>query len=163
MSSTSLQDISDAKKTHEVSVQDLMYEPSPRERELKAEFWGKWADNPECSEDSVTMAAVIQQTGTDAIRKYWAKPGFREWFTNSETFVTRATINGEKAQDVIWEILNSSQASDSVKLKAATVAIDTMTKIQAKRQDKVYSDKEIQEADVDKLRQMARKFLTAQQ
>jgi len=60
------------------------WSPTEAQVRVKARFWRAWADQPLLSAKGAPTLATIQAvTGSAALKGWWAKEGFQEWFLNS--------------------------------------------------------------------------------
>jgi hypothetical protein len=85
----------------------LVYQPTDKEKRLKAQFWLKAADNPLINRNALVLEDVRQLLNTEALNTSWPKPGFREWFSNTDEYRERLEYLFGLALDAAEKILQN--------------------------------------------------------
>ena len=68
----------------------------------KARFWSKWSEQPLLHGKEPSLALISQLTGSTSIQTWWSKPGFKEWFLNSNA-------NSDRLEWLVHLALSSAQ------------------------------------------------------
>jgi hypothetical protein len=113
-------------------VEDMVYVPTPTQRQVKAAYWAVWGDNPTTDSNSITLAAVMQITNDGRVSKWWSQPGFREWFTNRDEFRQRTEYLAHIALDTLEQLLVDPDANASARVNAAKLLLEATDKMPRK-------------------------------
>ena len=107
---------------------DLVFGPTPDMRRAKAAFWSRFSDAP-LSGGPLTLAAA-QQIGADKrLAKWWALPGFQDWFQNGEEFKERMEYLADLALDALEQVLADPDANPSAKVASAKLVLEAASKM----------------------------------
>jgi hypothetical protein len=98
---------------------ELIFIPTPSQRQVKARLITKMADNPLIDLSSITLAEAQQLTGSSQLKDWWGRPGFKEWFLDQNEYRQRLEYLFSLALDAAEEILLSTD----VKVQGARVAM----------------------------------------
>ena len=127
-------------------MDEVIFVPTPSMRAAKARYTVAQADNPLLSGDSPTLAMVQQYVPDDRLRRWWAVPGFREWFTNSSEWKERVEYLADSALSVLEEILMDGDEKGAVRINAGKLILEASGKVGKKKDDgegRRFSDEEI--------------------
>jgi len=117
----------------EVIKDAVVFLPSPAQRRAKARFQAR-------SEGMITRSAntsaqsVSSITGEPGVIKWWAVPGFREWFFNEQETKERLEYLFMLALDAAEEVLLNPEANASAKVNMIKVLAILAGKDQSKDQ-----------------------------
>jgi len=121
--------LKDINKILAAAQTDLVFSPTPDMRRAKAAFWSKVADAPALSGGPLTLAAA-QQIGADKrLAKWWALPGFQDWFQNGEEFKERMEYLADLALDALEQVLSDPDANPSAKVASAKLVLEAASKM----------------------------------
>ena len=112
------------------AVPELIFIPTPSQRQVKARLITKLTDNPLTDLASITLAEAQQLTGSSQLKDWWGRPGFKEWFLDQNEYRQRLEYLFSLALDAAEEILLSTDP----KAQGARVA---MIKLLAELSNKV--------------------------
>lgn len=136
---------SPAEQSFIAMVSSVQFHPTPEQRDCKSAFWLALEENPIVDMSRITLAGVMQLTGQPRVEKWWAVPGFKEWFTNKEEFRVRMESATYQALDVLMEIMHNPDANPASRVNAAKLVIEASGKNQSRAQSsESVSDKKIQ-------------------
>jgi hypothetical protein len=133
------------------NADELIYYPRAAQREIKARFWEAWRVDPTVEAECVTSAEIVQETGESKVHSWWREYGFKEWFLNHESFVHKTISNGERGLDIIQEIMDDPRVRPDLRLKAAQISIDALTKFRDKTAVEKFADKDLAELSSEEL------------
>lgn len=141
----------------QTAVQDILFIPNPSQRRVKARFWSRYESWNSVPED-ITAAAVAQVTNEPAISRWWATPGFKEWFRNEDETRERLEYLFQVALDAAEEILLDPNAQASAKVNM----IKTIGLLAGKEPARVaaepqYLDAQVAKMDVKRLEEFVKK------
>jgi hypothetical protein len=57
--------------------------PTEAQVRVKARFWAKWAEQPLVGGQTPSLATIQAITGSAAIKTWWSRAGFADWFLNT--------------------------------------------------------------------------------
>lgn len=68
------------------------FRPSEAQSRVKSRFWSRWAGGSaglqlltsSSDPEKVTLAAAQSVTGSSALAAWWVRPGFKDWFLNTQ-------------------------------------------------------------------------------
>ena len=83
-------------KSIAVVVADLTFVPTMAQMKTKASFQTNWAGLT-----TPTEGDVAQITGSTSIQKWWAQPGFKDWFTGADQ--TSAQLALKTAEEILTD------------------------------------------------------------
>lgn len=86
-------------------AEDLVFIPSPAQRKAKAKFWMAVKDNPSVDPNNISASQAESIINNQSVRKWWAQPGFKEWFKGKEEFRERLEYLCQVGLDTAEEIL----------------------------------------------------------
>lgn len=139
-------------KVLEILVNDLTYMPSHEQRKLKSAFWIRFNENPVCEPQDITVAMIGRLVTDGRVPKWWAQPGFKEWFRNQEEFRERVESMAHLALDTLMSILITEDPKmSSARVNAAKLLLEIARKIPSKTQVEKTSDDRIGEMDKKQL------------
>lgn len=133
------------------ALEDTVYLPRAAQREIKSQYWHAWKEDPHVEAHLVTAADVAQTTNDSRIYNWWKVYGFKEWFLNNETFAIKTITNGERGLEIIQEIMDNEKLAPSLRLKAAQISIEALTKMREKSATIQFADKALNGMDSEKL------------
>lgn len=123
-----------------VAAHELIFIPTPSQRQVKARLVVRLADNPMIELSAITLAEAQQLTGSSQLKDWWGKPGFREWFLDQNEYRQRLEYLFSLALDAAEEILLSTD----IKVQGARVA---MIKLLAELSNKTPKDAPVKYKD----------------
>ena len=125
--------LKDINKILAAASSDLTFAPTQDMRRAKAAFWHRFADaSTSLSSDPVTLASA-QQFGADKrLSKWWAVPGFAEWFQNREEFRERLEYLADVALDALEQVLTDPDANAGAKVASAKLVLEATSKMPRK-------------------------------
>jgi hypothetical protein len=103
-------------------------------RRAKAAFWSSLTDHPLGIGDTDTLTlAASKQLGADSrLPRWWAIPGFQEWWQNKQEFKQRLEYMAQLALDSLEEILADPNANPTAKVNSAKLVLDAANKMPKK-------------------------------
>jgi hypothetical protein len=101
------------------AASELIFIPTPSQRQVKARLVIKLAENPIIELGSLTLAEAQQLTGSSQLKDWWGRPGFKEWFLDQNEYRQRLEYLFSLALDAAEEILLSTD----IKVQGARVAM----------------------------------------
>jgi hypothetical protein len=103
-------------------------------RRAKAAFWSSLSDHPLGIGDTDTLTlAASKQLGADSrLPRWWAIPGFQEWWQNKQEFKQRLEYMAQLALDSLEEILADPNANPTAKVNSAKLVLDAANKMPKK-------------------------------
>jgi len=131
------------KKSILTAVDEITYDPTTPEREVKAAFWASFGDTPINGE--LTLAVALQQTQDNRLNRWWSKPGFKAWFCNKDEFRQRVEYLANIALDTIQDILTNPDANPNARQNAAKLMIEVANKMPSRNAKERFIDGAIQE------------------
>lgn len=142
--------------------QDLIFVPNPAQRKAKARFWSHYEQFGAAGPDKQT---ALQITREPAINRWWALPGFQEWFRNEDESKERLRYLWEIALDAAEEILLNPDTQPSARVNMIKIIGNLAGKEPDKGEPK-FLDTEIQKMDsqrlLDYVKKHAKKLLEAE-
>lgn len=116
------------------ATQDIVFSPTPDMRRAKAAFWSSLTDHPLGIGDTDTLTlAASKQLGADSrLPRWWAIPGFQEWWQNKQEFKQRLEYMAQLALDSLEEILADPNANPTAKVNSAKLVLDAANKMPKK-------------------------------
>lgn len=116
------------------ATQDIVFSPTPDMRRAKAAFWSSLSDHPLGIGDTDTLTlAASKQLGADSrLPRWWAIPGFQEWWQNKQEFKQRLEYMAQLALDSLEEILADPNANPTAKVNSAKLVLDAANKMPKK-------------------------------
>lgn len=110
------------------------FRPTEAQVRVKAKFWRKWAEQPLLNAQTPTAALVASITGSGAVKGWWARSGFPDWFLNT-------TVSDERVEYLLHLALSAAEdilLNDDPKGAGARVAmIKTVAEMAGKLGTKV--------------------------
>jgi hypothetical protein len=103
-------------------------------RRAKAAFWSSLTDHPLGigDADALTLAASKQLGADSRLPRWWAVPGFQEWWQNKQEFKQRLEYLAQLALDSLEEILADPNANPTAKVNSAKLVLDAANKMPKK-------------------------------
>lgn len=144
------------------AARDLtIFTPAPEHRQAKATFWQYWsnAEVPPPAPETVTVSLAMRHAGDRRVEKWWALPGFVDWFTNAEEFKQRVEFLAQLALDNIEDILRDRQANATAKINAVKLIMEIGNKLPSRKAEEKYADEKIAEMDRKQLEQFIEKSI----
>jgi hypothetical protein len=137
-------------------MDDLLFCPSPDQRQVKAAFWAKYQQAPLISMDKVTASFVQKLIPDSRLPRWWSLYGFKEWFLNEDEFKQRLEYLAHLALDRMEAILTDPDANNSAQVNAAKLVFEAASKMPQKWQKTLYLDDHVQKMDQAQLEQFIR-------
>lgn len=137
-------------------VDDLLFCPSPDQRQVKAAFWAKYQQAPLLDIDKITAAFVQKLIPDSRLPRWWSMYGFKEWFLNEDEFRQRLEYIAHLGLDALEAILTDPDANHNARVNAAKLAFEAASKMPQKYQKSLYLDDHIQKMDQAQLEQFIR-------
>jgi hypothetical protein len=137
-------------------MDDLLFCPSPDQRQVKAAFWAKYQQTPLISVDKVTASFVQKLIPDSRLPRWWSMYGFKEWFLNEDEFRQRLEYIAHLGLDALEAILTDPDANHNARVNAAKLAFEAASKMPQKWQKSLYLDDHIQKMDQAQLEQFIR-------
>lgn len=97
---------------------DVSFLPSPFHQELKSQFFARFEPGPFKDAKTITLADVQAVVNEPKLRQYWGVPGFKEWFTNSNTVGEKIEYLTLIGLDALEAVLLDPKAQASAKVNA---------------------------------------------
>lgn len=137
-------------------VDDLIFLPSPDQRQAKAAFWAKYSQAPQVEVSKITVGHIQKIIPETRLPRWWGMYGFKEWFLNEDEFRQRSEYLAHLAQDTLEQIMLDPDANHNAKVNAAKLAIEVANKMPQRWQKVAYLDDSIQKMDQAQLEQYIR-------
>lgn len=117
------------------AAQDVTFLPTPDMRRAKAAFWASLADHPLGDGNEVFTLAAAKELGADSrLSRWWAVPGFADWWQNKQEFKQRLEYLAQLSLDSLEEVLSNPDASSAAKINAAKLVMEAANKMPKKTQ-----------------------------
>lgn len=87
------------------AIEDLVYKPTRRERELKAKLWVAIQDDPFLDKDSYLNSKEAAEKAAGGKLVNWNSPGYKEWLFNKDEHRQRLEYLFGLSLDAMEEIL----------------------------------------------------------
>jgi hypothetical protein len=116
------------------ATQEVVFVPTADMRRAKAAFWTSLSDHPLGIGDADTLTlAASKQLGADSrLSRWWAVPGFVDWWQNKQEFKQRLEYMAQLALDSLEEILTDPGANPTAKVNSAKLVLDAANKMPKK-------------------------------
>jgi len=138
---------------------DLVFIPSPPQRQTKAKFMVSLEENPSVDPSEVSLAAAIQITGDSRLEKWWKRPGFADWFRGKEEFKERLEYLCQLGLDTAEDILLSDDPkSVNAKVSLIKVLLESGGKMPAKGKEVKFLDEAVQKMNKQQLEQQLKRL-----
>lgn len=105
-------------KSIAVIVADLTFVPTVAQMKTKASFNSNWAGL-----STPTEGDVAQITGSASIQKWWAQPGFRDWFTGADQTTAQMAFLKSLALRTAEEILTDPDATAAARVNMVKLVL----------------------------------------
>lgn len=140
-------------KDLEQAMDDISFCPSVEQRQTKAAFWAKMGDDPLAhNRDSITAAQARGVTGVAKVTRWWAVPGFREWFVNGEEWKQKLLYVIDVGLDALIDIMaDDNPKTAGARVKAFEVACRLAGREPAKTKEVRFIDKAINDMSPQQL------------
>ena len=96
-------------------AEQVIFTPSANQSKIKARFWTRYQPGPFSSPENMTMAEALEVTGSAQLRKWWAVPGFTEWFMNRDEERERLKYLFNKGLDTMESMLDNPDTNANAK------------------------------------------------
>jgi hypothetical protein len=137
-----------ANPTLEEAVDILVYSPSDEEMQAKAAFWGKAHQNPQINPDNITLATVDSILADSRLKRWWGRPGFKEWFTNKDEWVQKLEYAIQVGVDRMIQLFSESDPKlASAQVRAFEVLARLANREPARVKEVKLLDRDIQDMD----------------
>lgn len=136
-------------------IEEIQYEPTKTQREIKKKFWSKFKSSPGYSPGSVPSRAVIQRivkNQASTIYKKWDTPGFKEWFLNDNAFEETLYEHEHSMLFDLIDIAKNTEAKDSDRLKAIGMYFEMSGRFKKKAPEIKYMDASINSMSEDQIK-----------
>ena len=136
-------------ETLNLALSELTFLPSPEHRKIKSAFWAV-ADETQLVDPSqeVELSTALRFTADNRLQRWWALPGFREWFANREEFRQRVEYLANLALDTAEEILLDKKANAAARANMVKLMVEVANKMPPRQISKeLYIDEKIQKMD----------------
>lgn len=121
---------------------DVLYQPTDRERQLKASFWLKVAENPMLDASHISLDTVRHVLNKEIDSTVWARPGFKEWFCNKDEHRERLEYLFSLALDAAEQILmNQEPKAQSARVNMVKTIAELASKVPGKGPGNTPTDK----------------------
>lgn len=141
----------------ELANSELTYLPTPEMRRAKGAFWARFNDNPICDPEDISLATAMRFSPDNRLSKWWALPGFRDWYRNRDEFRQRMEYLAQLALDTLETILVDPLAQGSAKVNAAKLIMEVARKMPAKSQAEQFMDEKISQMSRPQLEEYIKK------
>lgn len=137
---------------------EIIFQPSPLQQTLKAQFWARASSNPFIDKTNLTLADVQEHVPDPKLKKYWSVPGFKEWFSNQDENRERLDYLWMVGLDAAEMILRDPAAQASAKVNL----IKTLAEIQGlvsrgKNKEEKFSDETVNKMSEAELKEWLKK------
>lgn len=139
------------KKTLPALADEVIFSPTPRQRQIKAKFWSRFQPGPFANPDNLSMADVQAVARCSSLKEWWPKPGFKEWFMNREEAREKLEYLFMKALSTAEDLLDDPAAQASAKVNMIKVISELANKFPSKFEQK-FSDEAINKMDEKQLK-----------
>lgn len=130
MSSSHLKNIS---KVLAAASQEVVFSPTPEMRRSKAAFWASLEGTPSGDlAENMTLAAASSLGADKKLSRWWAIPGFSDWWQNKEEFKQRLEYLAQLALDSLEGILMDPDANVTAKVNSAKLVLEAANKMPKK-------------------------------
>lgn len=99
------------------AAEQILFQPSPLQQTLKAQFWARFQPGPFDDKQNITLPTIQEVVTDPRIRKYWALPGFKEWFSNQDENRERLEYLWMVGLDTAEGILRDPAAQPNAKVQ----------------------------------------------
>lgn len=114
----------------QTAASELVFIPTPSQRQVKARLITKLTDNPLLDVSSLTLAEAQQLTNSAQLKDWWGRPGFKEWFLDQNEYRQRLEYLFSLALDAAEEILLSTDArSQSARVSMVKLLAELANKL----------------------------------
>lgn len=135
------------------AADDILFQPSPLHQTLKAQFWARFTPSPIDDSANLTLASVLHHVGDSRLKRYWALPGFREWFTNRDENRERVEYLWMVGLDTAESILRDGQANPAAKVQLLKLLAEVTGRVtRGSQKEEKFSDETVNRMDEKELR-----------
>lgn len=138
-------------KKLESVLAEVIFVPSPPQRQVKAAFWAKLAESPVADAGNITLAVAQDLTNDTRLQKWWRVEGFQDWFTNKTEWKQRLAYLADLSLDTAESILTDPNAQASAKVRLIEILARLANKEPARSKEIKYLDKDVQNMDLAQL------------
>jgi len=114
----------------QAATSELVFIPTPSQRQVKARLITKLVDNPLLDAASLTLSEAEQITNSAQLKDWWGRPGFKEWFLDQNEYRQRLEYLFSLALDAAEEILPNTLLVTTL-IQILGELIDVQTKLSA--------------------------------
>jgi len=129
-----------------------VFEPTPTQQKMKARFWERFGSGPFSAGHGGTITADLAEeiTKSRAVKNWWAKPGFKDWFldTQEETIQVKALFS--MAVNELQKIILNPETQDSAKVNAIKLIMEINDKMPSRHKEK-FMDEAVGKMDKNQL------------
>ena len=139
------------KKQKEISklADTVIFSPSSSQAKVKARFWTRYQTGP-LAASSLSITEIQRITGSSSIPKWWAEPGFPEWFLNKDEERERLRYLFNRGLDTMEEILCNPEANANAKANIIKMLAE-MNGYLGKRPEEKFADEQINKMSENQL------------
>lgn len=113
--------------------QEVVFSPTPEMRRAKAAFWASLEGTPTGDlAESMTLAAATSMGADKKLSRWWAIPGFVDWWQNKEEFKQRVEYLAQLALDALEGVLNDPDANPTARVNSAKLVLEVANKMPRK-------------------------------
>lgn len=115
---------------------DVAFHPTEAQSKVRAKFWARVADNPLLDVRNVSLAQAQQMTNSAALRGWWEKPGFKDWFLSATVVDERLDyllhLALASAEDIL---LNTDPKAQSARVQMVKIVAEMAGRLKQGAQD----------------------------
>lgn len=127
MSSSHLKNIS---RVLAAASQEVVFAPTPEMRRAKAAFWASLEGTPAGDlAEHMTLAAATSMGADKKLSRWWAIPGFSDWWQNREEFKQRMEYLAHLALDSLEGVLTDPDANATARVQSAKLVLEAANKM----------------------------------
>jgi hypothetical protein len=127
MSSSHLKNIS---RVLAAASQEVVFAPTPEMRRAKAAFWASLEGTPSGDlAEHMTLAAASSLGADKKLSRWWAIPGFSDWWQNREEFKQRLEYLAQLALDSLEGVLSDPDANATARVNSAKLVLEAANKM----------------------------------
>jgi hypothetical protein len=110
--------------------QEVVFAPTPEMRRAKAAFWASLEGTPAGDlAEHMTLAAASSLGADKKLSRWWAIPGFSDWWQNREEFKQRLEYLAQLALDSLEGVLADPDANATARVNSAKLVLEAANKM----------------------------------
>ena len=146
-------------------VKELIeFQPTAAQEKAKAAFMVAISGNPLIDLRKMSGENAARLAGNTSITTWWKKPGFKEWFTNEDSWRAQLLYLTTVALRTLENVLlDDNPRSAAARVNAAKLILEAANKMPSKTKEVRYLDKSVEnksEAELKKMIEEAQELLT---